>query len=137
MRILPLLALVLATGGCAHRDDGLYGSYAIAGEAGGVQPPAPATLEITRPDRYRFCHAERCASGTFRLLPVPNAAEGRITLVGAAVETYVRSVSKAAYGESDIDRQRGTQGLVDLDYRTDGAGATIPLGVGDIAFVRR
>lgn len=138
MRIGPALALaaLLEATGCTTGRTALYGSYVAYGPASEVATP-PVTLELTRPDRYRFCDAGRCTAGRFTLLPVPAADNGRITFQGPAVEAYARSVSAAAFGPSEAERQRGVRGAIDLSYSTGPVGAQISLGAGDAAFVKR
>ena len=138
MRIArPLLALALAApfAGCSRGDVDLYGRYEATGEAQGRTAPA-ATLDIERPDRYRFCHAGRCEAGRFTLQRL-DPGEGRITLHGPAVEAYALTLSTQAYGVSETAKQRGVQGLIDLSYTTGLFGAEISLGPGDTAFRKR
>ena len=134
---VSLAVILLFAAGCAHDKPNLYGSYEIVGQAGGVSAAPVATLEIVRPDRYSFCQAGHCSAGKYTLLPIPSAAHGRITFAGAQVEDFVLGVSAAAYGQSDVARQRGKQGFIDLDYTLSKSGTEIQLGVGDIAFIKR
>lgn len=135
---VALIVLLLATG-CAPRsgtgDVGIYGVYQVAGTAGDVTPP-PATLEVSRSSRYRFCRATRCVGGRWSL-QLLKAGDGRITFHGADVEAYVLALSTAAEGRSEIDERRGIQGAVDLDWSSGPSGTQIPLYIGDIAFVKR
>lgn len=134
-RLLAVMpALLLA--GCVHGTQALYGSY-VAHGTGGEDLTPPVTLELSRPDRYRFCNGARCTVGRFRLFHLSNPSDGRITFVGPAVEDFSLELAHGTFGESAVDRQRGRRNAIELDYRVGPVGAEITLGAGDAAFVKR
>lgn len=134
MSVAALALLLLAN--CAHGDGAatLFGAYSARGPAMDAMPGV--TLEIARPDRYRFCAAGRCDAGKWAIQP-EGACGGRITLFGPAPEALVRSLAIAAVGRDPMWEQRGTQNEIDLDYRACRGATEIVLGTGDAAFVKR
>lgn len=135
MRGVAVSAFLLCTS-CAHEVDALYGSY-VAHNAAYEEFSPPVTLQLTRPDRYRFCTGGGCSSGRFSIWTDKRANDGRITFHGNSVEDFALNLSRATFGESEVDRQRGKQGLIEVDYRIGMTGAEITLGAGDAAFVKR
>lgn len=129
-----LLALSLCAS-CAHGVDALYGSY-VAHDAGYQEFSPPVTLRLTRPDRYRFCTGSGCSTGRFSIWTDKQANDGRITFHGSSVEDFALNLTRTTFGESEVDRQRGKQGLIEVDYRIGIMGAEITLGTGDAAFVK-
>ena len=130
-----LIVLLVLQCACARHQPFLYGSYKITGQAGRLTVAPSATLEIAHPNIYTFCEAGRCTRGKLELLPVPDPAHGRVTFMGAQMEAFVLALSLAAYGPGEPEWRRRPQGQ--LDYTSDLLGTEIPLGVGDLAFVKQ
>lgn len=133
--VISALALALLQA-CATASGRLYGHY-VAHDAGYDSFTPPVTLDLTRPNHYRFCNGARCATGKFSLFHLSDPKDGRITFHGPSVEDFSLQLSRSTFGESEADRQRGRLNVIELDYRIGLLGAEITLGAGDAAFVKR
>jgi hypothetical protein len=124
--------LALAMTACAGDRSELFGRYEVKGEA------QDATLELSEPNRYRFCQGGRCAVGEFSFGADLGGGAGRITFTGPELERYALALHERLYGPSDVHKQRGVQGAIDMNYSVDALGARIHIEPGsDTAFVKR
>jgi hypothetical protein len=125
------LLLALSMSACAGDRSELFGRYRVQGEA------QDATLELTEPNRYRFCQGERCAVGEFSFGADLGGGAGRITFKGPEFERYTLALHERLYGPSEVQRQRGIQGAIEMNYSVDSFGAQIHVEPGsDTAFVK-
>ncbi|WP_419807750.1 hypothetical protein [Sphingomonas sp.] len=126
----------LPTGCAVNGERAVPGTY-VAHDMGLTAIEPPVTLMIAPSHRYRFCQGTRCAAGSWSYRYFPEAQKGRLTIVGPEFETWSLAFLTAAYGNSEVLRQRGIQGSVDMDFDTGPGQTSITIGAGDAAFVRQ
>lgn len=133
--VIAALASVLLQG-CATGTAALYGHY-VARDPGYREFDPAVTLDLSRPDRYRFCTGAGCATGTFSTRFLSDPRDGRITFDGPSIENFSLNLNRSIFGESEAERQRGRLNAIEMDYRIGLISTEITLGAGDAAFVKR
>ena len=131
---LVFVALLFAAG-CAHGEGELYGSYE-AHDMGLNDFTPPVTLSLQRSHRYRFCVGQTCSVGRWSVQR-QDQSHGRLTLVGAPLEKWMRDFNIAAAHSEDPRWLDILDGSVETDYDIVFGSTSITLGSGDAAFVKR
>ncbi len=125
---------MIASAACTGEPQDLFGTYELS--SGGDRT---ATLELIRPDIYRFCLAGECNSGTFALTATANDGTGRIAFRGAEFEAFADRLFADIVGEREVRNIKGpSRGSIELSYTVNGLGSRIHIEpASDADFIKR